>query len=671
MKDFNNPIHEKCINTIRILSAEAIQKANSGHPGLPLGCSHIAHILYSTVIKHNPNNPNWLNRDRFVLSAGHGSSMLYSILHLCGYEISLDEIKNFRQYGSITPGHPEYGLTPGVETTTGPLGQGFANAVGMALAEQFLAAKYNKENYSIIDNYIYVLAGDGDMMEGITHEAAAFAGHNKLNNLIVFYDNNKITIDGSTDLAMSENIGDRFKAYGWHVQHVKEGYNLNEIYNAILKAKDQKQAPALIIVDTTIGYGSPNKHGKSSVHGSPLGNDELKLTKKELGWDYEDSFYIPQEVTNFYEKVKINGMQANADWDKLFEKYSQAYPKEAKEFSDIINNRIYDIDNLEIPFFTDYSSSIATRVASGKILDYLYNKIPNLIGGSADLTPSNNTKPATSSAFSAQNKSGRYIHFGIREHAMGAILNGIAAYGGLIAYGGTFLVFSDYMRPAIRIAALSHLNPIFVFTHDSIGLGEDGPTHQPIEHFAALRAIPNSYLFRPADANETVYAWQFALKNNKAPVSLALSRQNIKLIDRTKYADAKGTLKGAYTLKKAKETPDIILMATGSEVNLCLEAAEKLEKSGVKVNVVSMPCTQLFDKQDKKYKNSVLPEECQTRLAVEAGVRFGWDKYLGSNGDMISIETFGASAPYEVLFEKYGFTVDNIIAKAKKLLKNK
>jgi transketolase len=667
MPELNNPIHQKCVNTIRILSVEAIQKANSGHPGLPLGCAPIAHLLYSKVMKHNPNNPNWLNRDRFVLSAGHGSSMLYSVLHLSGYEVSIEDIKNFRQYGSITPGHPEYGLTKGVETTTGPLGQGFANAVGMALVQHYLAAKYNKPNFNIIDNYIYVIAGDGDMMEGITHEAAAFAGHNKLNHLIVFYDNNKITIDGSTSLAMSENVENRFLAYGWKVLHVKDANNLQELNDAVNKAKEVSNAPVLIIVDTTIGYGSPNKQGKSIVHGSPLGKEELALTKANLGWNYTEEFYVPDEVYSLYENVKIKGMQLNSDWDNLFEKYSKAYPKEASEFTASVNGT----EPIDIPEFTDYNISMATRVASGKILDYLAQNIPNLIGGSADLTPSNNTKPANSNAFSPDNFTGRYIHFGIREHAMGAILNGMVLYGGVIAYGGTFLVFSDYMRPAIRIAALSHINPIFVFTHDSIGLGEDGPTHQPIEHLAALRAIPNSYLFRPADANETVYAWRFALQNNKAPVSFALSRQNIKLIDRNKYADAKGTLKGAYVVKKSADIPDLLLISSGSEVNLCLEAAEKLEKTGIKVNVVSMPCTQLFDKQSAKYQSSVLPKQCEARLAVEAGVRQGWDKYIGNKGDMISIETFGASAPYEILYKEYGITVDDIVSKAKKLLKNK
>ena len=671
MTELKNPLHQKCINTIRILSAEAIQKANSGHPGLPLGCAPIAHLLYSGVMKHNPNNPNWLNRDRFVLSAGHGSSMLYSILHLCGYEISLDDIKNFRQYGSITPGHPEYGLTPGVETTTGPLGQGFANAVGMALVQHFFAAKYNKPNFNIIDNYIYVIAGDGDMMEGITHEAAAFAGHNKLSNLVVFYDNNKITIDGSTNLAMTENVSDRFLAYGWNVLHVKNANDLSELNDSVKKAKENVNAPTLIVVDTTIGFGSPNKQGKSSVHGSPLGKDELALTKANLGWEYSEEFFVPDDVYSFYEKVKIKGMQLNSEWDSLFEKYSKNYPQEAKEITSAVNGEFFNSDSFEIPLFTDYNASIATRVASGKVLDYLAGQIPNLIGGSADLTPSNNTKPANSSSFSPMSRTGRYIHFGIREHAMGAILNGMVMYGGVIAYGGTFLVFSDYMRPAIRIAALSHISPIFVFTHDSIGLGEDGPTHQPIEQLAALRAIPNSFVFRPADANETVYAWYFALKNNNAPVSLALSRQNIKLIDRTRYSDAKGTLKGGYIVKKSAAKPDIILMATGSEVNLCLQAAEKLETTGVKVNVVSMPCTQLFDKQDTKYKNSVLPKDCQNRLAVEAGVRQGWDKYLGNNGDIISIEIFAASAPYETLYKEYGITEENIIAKAKKLLKKK
>ncbi len=670
MPDLKNKIHKTCINTIRFLSIEAIQKANSGHPGLPMGCAPIAHLLYSRIMKHNPSNTSWINRDRFVLSAGHGSMMLYSVLHLSGYSISLDDIKNFRQWGSITPGHPEYGLTPGVETTTGPLGQGFANAVGMALAESHLAKKFNKPNYNIIDHHVYVIAGDGDMMEGITHEAAAFAGHNKLSNLIVFYDNNKITIDGSTALSMSEDVGKRYSAYGWNVLYVSDVNDLEQLENAVFEAKKEKHAPSMIIVNTVIGYGSPNKHGKSSVHGSPLGVEEIKLTKQALGWEYDEPFTIPDEVKSFYEKVTIKGMHNNNEWDELFEKYSKAYPELAEKLAAAINYEYEPNWETKLPEFLDYTKTMATRSASGKVLDTLTNLIPNLIGGSADLTPSNNTRPDKSLSYSVETPEGRYIHFGIREHAMGAILNGMALYGGVIAYGGTFLVFSDYMRPAIRIAALSKINPIFVFTHDSIGLGEDGPTHQPIEQLAALRAIPNSYVFRPADANETRYAWEFAINTKKSPVSIILSRQNLPIFDRKKYTPACEALKGGYLLKKATN-PDIILIGTGSEVGICLDAAEKLALEGIKANVVSMPCMELFEQQSTKYKNSVLPKTVKNRIAIEAGVKQGWDKYIGDEGEMLSIETFGASAPYETIYEKYGLTSGNIVSKAKKMLKAK
>ncbi len=669
MPNLKNAIHNKCVNTIRVLSAEGVQKANSGHPGLPLGCAPLAHLLYSRIMNHNPNNTTWLNRDRFVLSAGHGSMMLYSVLHLCGYEITINDLQNFRQYGSITPGHPEFGLTPGVETTTGPLGQGFSNAVGMALAESFLAKKFNKPNYQVLDHKIYVLVGDGDMMEGVSHEAAAFAGHNKLSNLIVVYDNNKITIDGSTALSMSEDVGKRYEAYGWSVKYVNDMNNLEELETSILEAKKEKNAPTMIIVNSIIGFGSPNKQGKSSVHGSPLGKDELALTKENLGWEYTEPFTVPDEVREYYENVKVKGMQKNSEWDEMFQKYSMVYPNDAKAISAAFNSEFGDEWEANLPEFTDYSLSIATRVASGKMIDVISENIPTMFGGSADLTPSNNTRPTSSTSYSVENRDGRYIHFGIREHGMGAILNGMAMYGGVIPYGGTFLVFSDYMRPVIRIAALSKINPIFVFTHDSIGLGEDGPTHQPIEQIASLRTIPNSYVFRPADANETKYAWVFAIKNKKAPVSIILSRQNIPLVDRKKYAKAEEALKGGYIVKKAAAKPDLILIGTGSEVSLCIKAAEVLESEGIKTNVVSMPCCELFEEQSTKYKNNVLPKDVKSKIAVEAGVGFGWDKYVGDNGEIISIEKYGASAPYGVLFDKYGFSVENIIKHAKKVIK--
>jgi len=655
-------IEKKAINTLRFLAVDAIQKANSGHPGMPMGCAPIAFLLYSKIMKHNPKNPKWINRDRFVLSAGHGSMLLYGILHLTGYEISLEDLKNFRQWGSITPGHPEFGLTPGVETTTGPLGQGFSNAVGMATAEKHLGAMFNKEDIQLLDHYIYVIAGDGDLMEGISHETAAFAGHNKLDNLIVFYDNNKITIDGSTDLAMSEDVAKRFEAYGWHVQHVTDVNDLSALESAVKTAKAVAGKPHLIITDTHIGYGSPHKQDTASVHGSPLGEEEVRLTKKNLGWDENKEFFIPEDVKEFFESLLPNFQSYEDVWQSKFDAYQSKYPTEAREFKRIFQS---EIPELKWEEFKNYGENVATRSASGKVLNSLAEQLPELFGGSADLHPSNNTYLKNYKDFSANNYLARNIHFGIREHGMAAIMNGMAYYGGIIPYGGTFLVFSDYLRPAIRLAAMSHLRVIYVFTHDSIGLGEDGPTHQPIEHLASLRAIPGLIVLRPADANETVYAWKIAIETKNQPVALILSRQKLPILDREKYTDAEGTLKGAYILKHEKDTTaNIIIIATGSEVALALEAAEVLEKEGKSVRVVSMPSTEIFEMQSDEYKREVLPENIQNRIIIEAGVSQGWEKYAGCKGKIISVEKYGASAPYKILFEKYGFTVEKILETA-------
>ncbi len=664
----NQSIQEKSINTIRFLAVDAIQKANSGHPGMPMGCAPVAYLLYTKIMKHNPANPKWINRDRFVLSAGHGSMLLYASLYLSGYGLTLEDLKNFRQWGSITPGHPEYGLTPGVETTTGPLGQGFANAVGMALAYSFLSEKFNKEDFKILKNRIYVIAGDGDMMEGISHEAASFAGHNKLNNLIVFYDNNNITIDGKLDLAMSENVAQRFEAYGWEVLKVLDVNNLSELESAVLKAQNSDR-PVIIITNTHIGYGSPNKQDTAGVHGSPLGEEEVKLTKRNLGWPEDETFYVPEEVKEHFAIVKENGGRLEQEWNEMFEEYKAKYPEEAELFENIFSGKFGNDWEKKLPVFNDYTEKLATRAASGKVLNSIAAGLPTLFGGSADLAPSNNTYLKEYPDFSANNRQGRNLHFGIREHAMAGILNGMALYGGVIPYGGTFLVFSDYLRPSIRIAALSKIKPVYVFTHDSIGLGEDGPTHQPVEHLASLRAIPNFVVIRPADANETVAAWKYAINHKGGPVALVLTRQKLPVLDRTKFAPAENLEKGAYVIKDTEGKPEVILIATGSEVQLALSAAEEIEnKKQTGVRVVSMPSWELFEQQTEEYKSSVLPDDVKVKISVEAGTGLGWEKYTGNSAAVISIEKYGASAPANVLFEKYGFTVEKIVEKVEELL---
>jgi len=666
------PVHSKqidelAINTIRFLSAEAVQKANSGHPGTPMACAPIAYVLYAKYMRHNPINPNWRNRDRFILSAGHASMLLYSMLHLCGYQLSLEEIKNFRQWGSLTPGHPEYHLTPGVETTTGPLGQGFGNAVGMAMAQAFLSSKFNKDDIKIIDHFIYGICSDGDLMEGVSHESASLAGHLKLSKLIFFYDNNYISIDGETSLSFSEDVGKRFEAYNWHVQHIDDVNNLDAVESAIKEAQ-KSDKPSIIITRTHIAYGSPNKHDTSEAHGAPLGEEEIKLTKKNLGWPEDSSFLIPDEVKNFFSTIKSKGAQYENEWNEKFNKYKTKYPEDAKLFEDVMNGDFGTEWKNALPVFEADGKKLATRAASGKVLDAITPHIPTMIGGSADLTPSNNTKAKGFENFSNQNYSGRYLRFGVREHAMGSTLNGMVTYGGVIPYGGTFLIFSDYLRPTIRLGSLSGIKPIFVFTHDSIGLGEDGPTHQPVEQLAALRAIPKVLVIRPADANETAYAWHAAIEHKNSPVALILTRQGLPILDQNKFPSARGLLKGAYILVDSAGKPELILMASGSEVAVTLSAAEKLQAEGVNVRVVSFPSWELFEQQTKEYKEYILPPSVAARVSVEAAVKLGWERYTGTLGESISIEKFGSSAPEKILMEKYGFTPQNVYETGKRVL---
>ena len=669
MTDTLKEPEEKSINTLRLLAVDAIQKAKSGHPGMPMGCAPIAYLLYSKIMKHNPANSKWLNRDRFILSGGHGSMLLYGILHLSGYNVSLDDLKNFRQWKSKTPGHPEYGSTDGVETTTGPLGQGFTNAVGMAVAQNHLAAMFNKDDYKILDHFIYAEAGDGDLMEGISHEAASFAGHNKLGKLIVFYDNNSITIDGSTSLSTSDDVEKRFEAYNWQVLHVSDGNDLEQLEAAVKEAQSEINKPTIIITKTVIGYGSPNQHGTSKIHGTPLGDEEIRLTKKNLGFPEDKSFYVPDEVYKHFAPLKEKGQSYEDEWNKMFEEYEKEHPKDAKLFKDLMNGNFGDEWKAKLPKFENYGEEMATRKASGMVLNEIASELPTLFGGSADLTPSNNTDLKGYEDFTPSTQYGRYIRYGIREHAMAGIMNGIAIYGGTIPYGGTFMVFSDYLRGSLRISSISKIKPIFVFTHDSIGVGEDGPTHQPVEHLAALRSIPGMILLRPCDANETSEAWKFAIEHKNSPVALALTRQNLKIIDRKKYANQEGLQKGAYILLDTDGTPELIIIASGSEVNLALEAAEKLNAEGTKTRVVSFPSWEIFEMQSDEYKETVLPNNVRARIAIEAGISQGWHKYVGLDGEIIAVDKYGSSAPQKTVFEKYGFTVENVLEKAKKVLK--
>ncbi len=651
----------RAINTLRFLSADAVQQANSGHPGLPMGAAAMAYTLWTRYLRHNPRNPKWMGRDRFVLSGGHGSMLLYSLLHLTGYDVSLDDIKNFRQFGSITPGHPEYGLTPGVEVTTGPLGQGFAQGVGMAIAAAHLAATFNKPGHELIQSYIYGIVTDGDLMEGVASEAASLAGHLSLGRIIYLYDDNHISIDGSTDLAFTENRAARFEAYHWHVQIIADGNDVEAVDSAIRAAKADPR-PSLICVRTTIGFGAPKRQGTAKAHGEPLGDEELNAAKQNLGWTLEPRFFIPDDVLAFFRKAVDRGRELEFDWKMKFDAYKNLHPTPGAELSRRLAGKLPEDWAAELPTFAADPKGMATRASSGKIINALAPILPELIGGSADLAPSNNTKIDGSPAFQKESLDGRNFHFGVREHAMGAVLNGMNLYGGIIAYGGTFLIFSDYMKPAIRIAAISHVPTIFIFTHDSVGLGEDGPTHQPIEHLAALRAIPNMVTIRPADANEVTEAWKVAIQRRDGPTALALTRQALPTLAIGPFVKAS---QGAYVLKDFGDDPQLILMASGSEVNLIYTAAERLFAEEIHTRVVSFPSWELFEKQDEAYKESVLPKNITARLAVEAGATLGWERYAKS---VIGLDHYGASAPYKIIFEKFGFTVENIVAKAKTLL---
>jgi transketolase len=661
-------LQERAINAVRFLSADAIQKANSGHPGLPMGTAAIAYAVWTKHLRHNPKNPNWINRDRFVLSGGHGSMLLYSLLHLTGYDLSLDEIKNFRQWESRTPGHPEYGLTPGVETTTGPLGQGFANGVGMAIAQAFLSARFNRPDFELIDHLIYGIVTDGDLMEGVTAEAASLAGHLKLGSLIYFYDDNRISIDGSTDISFDEDRAKRFEAYDWHVQEVSDGNDVEAIDEAIVAA--QKDArPSIIVARTHIGYGLPTRQDTEKAHGEPPGEEELAGAKKALGWPLEPSFYVPEDALELYRSAIEEGKTREDEWKARLEAYTNANPELGNEFERILAGELPEGWDEAIPEFPSDAKGVATRVSSGKVINAIAETLPDLIGGSADLHPSTKTFIDASPAFQAESREGRSIHFGVREHAMGSIVNGMNLYAGVIAFGATFLVFSDYMRPALRLSALSHIPSIWVYTHDSIGLGEDGPTHQPVEHLAAMRAIPNMTMIRPGDANEVAEAWKAAIERRDAPTALSLTRQSLPTLDRSRYAKAAGLQKGAYVLADLGEgEPEILLMASGSEVQLIVEAGDKLSADGGAVRVVSFPSWELFEAQPQAYRDEVLPPGLTKRLAVEAGVSQGWRRWVGDVGDMITIDRYGASAPGDVLMEKMGFSADNVVARAKALL---
>jgi transketolase len=662
-------IQELCINSIRFLAVDAIEKSKSGHPGLPMGAAPMAFVLWDSFMRYNPKNPQWFNRDRFVLSAGHGSMLQYALLYLTGYDsVTIDDIKQFRQWGAKTPGHPENFVTPGVEVTTGPLGQGIANAVGLAVAEAHLAAKFNKPDATIVDHYTYVLLGDGCNMEGISGEAASIAGHWGLGKLIALYDDNHISIDGSTDVAFTEDVSKRFEAYGWHVLHVKDGNtDLAGIAQAIEAAKAVTDKPTMIKVTTTIGYGSPNKQDTAGIHGAALGPEETIATRKNLGWEY-DAFVVPEDALNHARKAVERGAGYESAWNTVYAGYKAKYPQEAAEFDRFISGKLPEGWDQVLPTYTPEDKALPTRKHSENCLNKLGAVLPELIGGSADLTHSNLTELKGAGDFQKGHFANRNIHFGVREHAMGAICNGMALHNsGLIPYGATFLIFTDYMRAAIRLAALSEAGSIWVMTHDSIGQGEDGPTHQPIETLASLRAIPDLTVIRPADGNETSGGYKVAIEKSKANAStlLAFTRQNVPNLAGTSIA---GVAKGAYTIVDSEGTPDIILIGTGSEVSLCVSAAEKLTAVGKKVRVVSMPSSTLFDTQDAAYKESILPKAVTKRLSVEAASSFGWHKYIGSEGDTVSIDTFGASAPGGICLEKFGFTVDNVLAKAKALL---
>ncbi len=677
----------QCVNTIRFLSVDAVQKAESGHPGLPMGAAPMAYVLWTRFLKHNPINPHWFDRDRFIPSAGHGSMLLYSLLYLTGYDLSLEELKAFRQWGSRTPGHPERGVTPGVEVTTGPLGQGFGNDVGMAIAEAHMAALYNRPGFEVINHYTYGIVSDGDLMEGISSEAASLAGHLKLGKLIYLYDNNHISLASSTNLTFTEDRAARFESYGWHIQSVEDGNDLDALDRALKSARQNLDQPSLILVNTHIGFGSPNKQDTYQAHGSPLGEEEVRLTKQNLGWPDEPSFYVPEQALNHFRKALDDGKKAEVEWEARFQDYSERYPELAKEFETAIQFKLPENWDSQIPEFFHQYGPVATRVASEKILNAIAPRIPMLIGGSADLAPSTHTVLAEMSDFESPSKkhgdlqgsfgpdwsyAGRNLHFGVREHGMGTILNGMAAHGGVLPFGATFLIFSDYMLPSMRLAALMGLHVIYVFTHDSIGLGEDGPTHQPVEQLLGLRSIPNFLLLRPADANESAGAWRIAIEHQDGPVALVLSRQKLPVLDIHKYPQLTlGVKAGGYILAHAPQgaQPDIILVATGSEVHLALEARLHLEKESVKARVVSLPCWRIFNAQPDEYKRSVLPPDVPI-LAIEAGTPLGWKAYIGPHIDVIGVDHFGASAPGKTVMRKYGFTPENVVKKTLEILQS-
>jgi transketolase len=674
-------LDQLCINTIRTLSLDAVQKAQSGHPGLPLGAAPMAYVLWTRFLHHNPRDPKWKNRDRFLLSAGHGSMLLYSLLHLTGYDLPLEELKNFRQWNSKTPGHPEYGLTPGVEVTTGPLGQGFANGVGMAMGAAHLAAKFNKEGFPLIDHYIYAIVSDGDLMEGVASEAASLAGHLRLGKLIYLYDDNQVTIEGFTKLAFSEDVPKRFEAYGWHTLTVADGNDLQAIDSAIREAQSVGSKPSLISVKTIIGYGMPTA-GTRKAHSDPPGEEAVRETKRHLGWPEDKQFYVPDEALAHFREAVNRGAQQEAEWRALLDDYKRKHEESGRLWDVMMKGDLPEGWEDHLPTFEN-AKPMATRAASGEVINALAPHMPMLIGGSADLGVSNNTDIKDSGSFEAGEYEGRILHFGVREHAMGATLTGISLNGGLIPFGGTFMTFSDYMRPAIRLAALSEVQVIYVFTHDSIGLGEDGPTHQPIEHLAALRAIPHLFVIRPADPAEVSEAWRIAILRRQGPTALALTRQKVPLTDRKRYAPATGLRRGAYILAEAEGTgttasspagtasgkdrvkPRLILIATGSEVSLALEARDTLQKDGIPTRVVSMPCWELFEEQPKDYREEVLPPSVGARLAVEAGVCQGWDRYVGPTGDVICLNRFGGSAPGDVALRELGFNVENVLQHAR------
>ncbi|MHB1293559.1 MAG: transketolase [Anaerolineae bacterium] len=659
-----------CINTIRFLAVDAVQKAKSGHPGLPMGAAAFAYTLWDRLLKHNPSDPQWPDRDRFVLSAGHGSMLLYALLHLTGYELPKEEIERFRQWGSRTPGHPEYGLTAGVEATTGPLGQGFGNAVGMAIAEQALAATFNRPGYTLIDHYTYVLVSDGDLMEGVSSEAGSLAGHLRLGKLIALYDSNRISIEGSTELTFTEDVPARFAAFGWHVQTVEDGNDLDAVERAIRTAREVRERPSFIKFNTHIGYGSPNKQDTGSAHGEALGEDEVVLTKRALGWPLEPTFYVPDEALAHLRLAVERGARWQTEWQARLDAYAAEYPDLAQEYRRRLQRRLPQGWMEALPSFTPAEGLQATRAASGKVIAALALKLPELMGGAGDLAPSTNTLIREGGHLGPDEPGGRNMHFGVREHAMGAVLNGMAYHRGFIPYGGTFLIFSDYMRPPIRLAALSGLPVVFLFTHDSIGLGEDGPTHQPVEHLVGLRAIPNLAVIRPADANETATAWQVALERRSGPTALILTRQKLPVLDLERYPNIpEGTRSGAYILAHAPAgpRPDLVLVATGSEVHLALEAREQLVTRGIAARVVSMPSWNLFVQQPEGYRREVLPEGVPI-LAIEAGAALGWERYVGPQIQAVAVERFGASAPGDQVMREYGLNVDHICRKAETLM---